>query len=275
MLETHNISADNIDDLVSKGCSLILNEGIDISSRAGKAKQCYNVNYTLINPRNRVHSLRKQAKGYLCKELLAYFKGSLDVSEGLGQASKFWYSLANENGKINSNYGYYVFYEKIDYCSSQYHWVLNSFKKNKDTRRAIININQAYHKSDTKDFPCTTAILFFIKENKLFCNVFSRSTDVITGLPYDMGFFSFLHELLFQDLVEEGISDLELGSTTMKTSFTQIYEKTLNKALGIVNNHKGEKENMPVISNAKQTLLDIYNRTSNTKVMKWIIENAR
>ncbi|HHW7475214.1 TPA: thymidylate synthase [Mannheimia haemolytica] len=140
---------------------------------------------------------------------------------------------------------------------------------------AIININQAYHKSNTKDFPCTTAILFFIKENKLFCHVFSRSTDVITGLPYDMGFFSFLHELLFQNLVEEGMPDLELGSTTMKTSFTQIYEKTLNKALGIVNTHNGEKENMPIISNAKQTLLDIYNRTSNTEVMKWIIENAK
>lgn len=90
-----------------------------------------------------------------------------------------------------------------------------------------------------------------------------------------MGFFSFLHELLFQNLVEEGMPDLELGSTTMKTSFTQIYEKTLNKALGIVNTHNGEKENMPIISNAKQTLLDIYNRTSNTEVMKWIIENAK
>lgn len=275
MLENYTISADNIDELVIKGCSLILDKGIDISSRAGNAKQCYNVNYTLTDPRNRVHSLRKQAKIYLCKELLAYFRGSLSVSEGLGQASKFWYLLADENGKINSNYGYYVFYEKVDCCQSQYQWVLDSFKKNRDTRRAIININQAYHKSNTKDFPCTTAILFFIKENRLFCQVFSRSTDVITGLPYDMGFFSFLHELLFQHLIEEGLSDLELGSTTMKTSFTQIYEKTLNKALSIVNNKSSRKDFMPVISNAKQTLSDIYNRTYNTEVMKWIVKNAK
>lgn len=275
MLEIHNISAEHIDDLVSEGCSYILEKGINISSRAGNAKQCYNINYILTNPRNRVHSLRKQAKKYLCKELLAYFNGSLDVDEGLGQASKFWYSLADENGKINSNYGYYVFYEKIDSCSSQYQWVLNSLKKNINSRRAIININQSYHKSNTKDFPCTTAILFFIKENKLFCDVFSRSTDVITGLPYDMGFFSFIHELLFQNLVEDGLTNLELGSTTMKTSFTQIYEKTLDKALEIVKHKSKQEIIMPSIKNAKLTLIDIYNNTKDTQVIKWIVENAK
>ncbi|CEF28994.1 Thymidylate synthase (fragment) [Xenorhabdus nematophila str. Websteri] len=61
--------------------------------------------------------------------------------------------MIDENGNINSNYGYYVFYEPIELYLNQYNWVISVLKKNKDSRRAIININQSYHKSETKDFP--------------------------------------------------------------------------------------------------------------------------
>ena len=107
----------------------------------------------------------------------------------MAKASKFWASLADENGNINSNYGYYVFHEKIDKYTNQYNWAKCVLLKNKDTRRAIININQVRHKSDTKDFPCTVSIQFYIKDNELYCETNSRSTDIITGLPYDMGVF--------------------------------------------------------------------------------------
>ncbi|MDH3001423.1 thymidylate synthase [Chelonobacter oris] len=275
MIETINIIKDSVDELVVEGCKFVIKNGVPISSKAGDALQCYNVNYILTNPRNRVHTLRKQAKKYLCNELIAYFNGSLYVADGLGKASKFWYSLADEEGKINSNYGFYIFHEPPPIYESQYLWALNSLQKNIHSRRAIININQAYHKDNTKDFPCTTAILFFIKDNKLFCDVLSRSTDLVTGLPYDIGFFSLVHELLYQNLIDYGMNDLELGYTTMKTSFTQIYNKTMDKANYILENQALNKaEFMPKIDNANKTLYDIYHKTQHTEIMKWIIENA-
>lgn len=271
-----NINGSSVDELVEKGIQHILSTAERIVSRAGLARQSYGVNYILKNPRNRLHNLRKESKKYLCREFIAYFNGSLKAEDGLAKASKFWMTLVDDQGNINSNYGYYVFYEPIHEYKNQYNWVIDVLLKNKDSRRAVININQSYHKSDTKDFPCTLGMLFFIKKNKLYCETISRSTDVITGLPYDMGFFSFIHELVWRNLVEEGMEDLNLGETIMKTTFTQIYDTSLNKVSELIENVRALKESelMPPIFSARKTLDDILNGTKKTDVLKWIHESA-
>ncbi len=223
-----------------------------------------------------MHNIRAGAIRYLSREYLAYFSGSLRAKDGLAKASKFWMTLVDENGNVNSNYGYYVFYEPVEGYGNQYNWVKNVLIKNKDSRRAIININQNYHKSDTKDFPCTIGMQFYIKNDTLHCETISRSTDVITGLPYDMGFFSFIHELIWKDLRESGMDKLKLGITVMKTTFTQIYDKTLNKATEVAecSEIKPFSEKMPQIESAEETLSDILSGAANTNVMKWIYKHA-
>ncbi|WP_074372362.1 thymidylate synthase [Vibrio spartinae] len=274
-LDIVNINDSSVDGLVKKAVLHIINHGNKVKTRAGDALQCYGVNYILSNPRNRVHSLREGALKYLCNEFIAYFKGSLNADDGLSKASKFWTTLVDENGNINSNYGYYVFYEQVDSYESQLDWVIKMLIKNPDSRRAIININQNYHKSDTKDFPCTIAIMFYIKNNKLYCEVSSRSTDVITGLPYDIGFFSFIHELVYCILKEESYENIILGETIMKTTFTQIYDKTFDKAVDILKMGKPDISCvMPVISNYKSLLNDIYNGTNETNFIQWVTQHA-
>ncbi|EAQ9807893.1 thymidylate synthase [Salmonella enterica subsp. diarizonae serovar 60:r:e,n,x,z15] len=272
----HTIAADSVDELVRSGIYYILSEGELISSRAGDAQQAYGVNYLLKQPMNRLHTTRPGAIRYLAREFVAYFQGSLKAEDGLAKASKFWMSLTDENGNVNSNYGYYVFYEPVEGHGNQYNWVKHVLMANRDTRRAIININQSYHKSDTKDFPCTIGIQFYIKNNTLHCETTSRSTDVITGLPYDMGFFSFIHELLWKDLCQSGMTDLELGTTVMKTTFTQIYNKTLQKAHEVIESQLiGEgQERMPLIDSAKDTLSDILSGEQHTSVIKWVRSHA-
>lgn len=272
----YTIAADSIDELVRSGVYHILSEGELITSRAGDALQAYGVNYLLKQPMNRLHTLRQGAIQYLAREFVAYFKGSLKAGDGLTKASKFWMSLTDENGNVNSNYGYYVFYESVKEYGNQYNWVKQVLMANRDTRRAIININQNYHKSDTKDFPCTISIQFYIKNNVLYCETTSRSTDVITGLPYDMGFFSFIHELMWQDLCQSGMTDIVLGTTVMKTTFTQIYNKTLHKAYEVIESHllSENPEKMPPIESAKETISDILNGNQNTSVIKWVRAHA-
>lgn len=272
----HTIVADSVDELVKNGIYHILSVGESISSRAGDAQQAYGVTYLLKRPMHRLHTTRAGAIKYLAREFIAYFKGSLKAEDGLARASKFWMSLTDENGNVNSNYGYYVFYEPVEDHGNQYNWVKHVLMANPDTRRAIININQNYHKSDTKDFPCTIGIQFYIKSNTLYCEITSRSTDIITGLPYDMGFFSFIHELLWKDLCQSGMADLELGTTVMKTTFTQIYNKTQKKAHEVIESHLtgDSQERMPLIESAKDTLSDILNGEQHTSVIQWIRSHA-
>lgn len=58
----------------------------------------------------------------------------------------------------------------------------------------------------------------------------SHSTDIITGLPYDMGFFSVVTELLANLLTDDLKIKISPGYVAMHSNFTQIYDKTANIA---------------------------------------------
>ena len=143
----------------------------------------------------------------------------------------------------------------------------------------MININGIQHKIKTKDFPCTVGILFRIENNILNCDVQSRSTDVITGLPYDMGFFSVITELLANLLTSDLNEKIIPGYVAMHSSFTQIYDKTAKIADKVeFANEKIELQRMPEITNGEELLEDIYNlgkRLPKTKFMEWSIVNAK
>ncbi|MFA6119332.1 MAG: thymidylate synthase [Parachlamydiales bacterium] len=275
------IKAQNLDDLIKKAIKFIKKRGKYINTRSGSCQQSYGITYVLLNSRNRIHWLRyPNSIRYLTRELLAYFDGSLNINDGLLEASSFWKKVANDKDYIFSNYGYYVFYQKVKDYKSQYDWALERLLENPYTRRAMININQVFHKiSDVKDFPCTISLHFFIVENTLYCSVFARSSDIYYGLPYDIGFFSFVQELLYQNLKQKDpmqFSNLKLGPTFIKTLFTQIYDFSRDRVLEILNKKKDKKiiEIMPAIDDAELVLNDIYNHSANSQVMKWIYEKC-
>jgi thymidylate synthase len=276
---TSDIASDNVDDLVVKGIQYIKKFGETIEVIAGKGVQAYAVNYILLDSRQRLHNLRyPKSIRYFCRELVAFFRGSLNIDGGLEQASSLWREVADEQGRINSNYGYYVFYQKTG-GQTQYDWVISNLKRNRKSRRSLININQPYHKSYcTKDFPCTIAVQFLVRQNQLCCEVYSRSEDVVLGLPNDIGFFSFLNELVCADLNRYTGEPLNLGYTMIRCSFTQIYDKTAQKAEEILSKHSQAYSYstlyMPLIDDVANTLADIYQGTQESKVMRWIVANT-
>lgn len=279
--------AANVDELVVQGIRHIRDAGIRITPDAGACLQAYGVDFVLTHSHERVHSLRApRSVRYLCRELRAYFRGSLLVDEGLAQASSFWRTLADADGKINSNYGHYVFRQAVPTdvhgCLTQYDWIIHCLRSNPDSRRAIINVNQPWHKTATKDFPCTVSMVYFVRatpdgQRYLCSEVASRSTDIITGLPYDMGWFSFLTELVWQHLRSDVIADLHLGYTCMRSTFTQLYDATAHLADEIIDNYAMRDCNtiaMPYITDSSATISDIISGLCTTPVSEWIYENS-
>lgn len=272
------IKADSVDELVKKGIKYIQESGERIWTTSGLALQSNNVTYVLENSFNRVHALREPVSiKYFARELFAYFVGSLKVNEGLSDASKFWNKIADENGMINSNYGYYVFREQTPEGKSQLQWVRNNILENQDTRQAVININGIEHKRATKDFPCTLGLVFHLDGDTLNLDVSSRSTDVITGLPYDIGFFSFVLELLAALLSQDLDKNINVGYTAMHAFFTQIYDRTEDKIPEILENRLSHHlQQMPRITDAEATLEDIIRiseRPPKTDIIEWVIKN--
>ena len=172
-----------------------------------------------------------------------------------------------------------MFFIKFKENKTQLQWIREQFIENIDTRRALININGIQHKIETKDFPCTIGILFRIENFTLNCDVQSRSTDIVTGLPYDMGFFSVVTELLAKLLSKDLNTDITPGYVAMHSNFTQIYDKTASIANEIIDAKETfNLQQMPAIENGQDVLDDIYNlgkQLPKTKFMKWSIENAK
>ncbi|OGZ69582.1 MAG: hypothetical protein A3D44_03335 [Candidatus Staskawiczbacteria bacterium RIFCSPHIGHO2_02_FULL_42_22] len=272
--QTFDIIGDSVDKLVIRGLTHIKNKGERISARGLTGLQAYNVNYVLVNPKNRIHWLRAPASvTYLSRELLMYFKGSLNI-KGMGDLAKVWLEFTDAKGRINSNYGYYVFYQKTGDGISQYESVINSLLKEPQSRRAVINIDSVKNKTNaSKDIPCNIAIHFFIHKNYLSSVVFARSIDVITGLPYDMGFFSFVTELAYKDLKKRGLKKLKLGYCTIKCNLTQLYDTRLALAQKIHKKRESKEVNMPFIDSAKDVLKDIYQGSAHTKIIKWCYDH--
>lgn len=72
--EVTYLVGENIDDLILKGIKNIKDKGELFEARAGSGQQAYDVNYTLLNPLNRVHTLREQvSRRYFCRELFSLF----------------------------------------------------------------------------------------------------------------------------------------------------------------------------------------------------------
>lgn len=195
-------------------------DGHEVAPRGLKIKELNNYTYTL-PPFARLMNFesRKLNLDYIKREFLWYLKGDrYDTS--ICDHARMWIGLINGDGSINSNYGQYVFGEQ-----QQFWRVVKTLEDDKDSRRASIMIlNHEHLDSDTKDVPCTYAINFRIRDNKLHMTVHMRSQDAIFGMGNDAPAFSFIHEMMWQALKVK-YEDLEYGDYFHVADSFHVYER--------------------------------------------------
>ena len=83
---------------------------------------------------------------------------------------------------------------------------------------------------ETKDEPCTIALQFRIRDNKLHCTGIMRSNDIWYGFPYDIAFFTELQMMMADEL------GVEYGSYTHFVTSLHVYNKDLDKIIKIISN---------------------------------------
>lgn len=213
-------------DTVFHGILLQLKHAAEYSPRGMRVKEILNSQFTILDPYSSVLSVpaRKLNKNYIKKEIEWYLSGTRSI-DAIKSYSKMWEQIA-ENGEVNSAYGWQIFTQKTPENISQFDWVINSFTKDRDTRQAVININQVMHKYQTKDFCCTLAIQYFIRENNLHSIVTMRSNDIIYGAGNDVPFFCYLQHLILVKLREqEQFKNLAMGVYHHNAGSMHIYER--------------------------------------------------
>jgi thymidylate synthase len=156
----------------------------------------FNQGFTILNPTDRMitSEAREFNVEYAEAEWQWYLSGepTIDTLGSIyGKIPKIWQKMADENGKVNSNYG--AQWER----GWQLDKVVAMLKENPNTRQAAVSIYDGKEISSYKyDTPCTYAVQFTVLNNKLNMCVTMRSNDLWFGFCIDQYCFSKLQELV-------------------------------------------------------------------------------
>ena len=175
-----------------------------------------------------LNKTRGSQERYIAAELLWYFSGT-DEATFIEKYASMWKSLKDKNNRVNSAYGYLLFNEENIHGLTQYEWAIETLKRDKDSRQAIMHFNKPYHQYfDNKDQVCTLTSLFHIRDNKLHMTLNMRSNDVILGFMTDFTFFNLLHQQAYLHL-KEHYPELEMGTYTHTSHSMHLYERHYEK----------------------------------------------
>lgn len=135
--------------------------------------------------------LRQVNLDYANREIKWYKSMSLNVNDIPGGIPKIWKDIADNNGKINSNYGWCIFSEEN---GSQFNNVVNTLVNDPHSRQAVMIYNRPsmytdWNKNGMYDFMCTFCVQCFLNDNDdgydLKYIVYQRSCDAVFGFNND------------------------------------------------------------------------------------------
>ena len=172
----------------------IVRDGIDFAG----TKALFNVGFEIQEPRANViidsKVKRNWSLEYAEAEWQWYLSGDPNIKklgELYGKVPQIWERMADEQGNVNSNYGWQ--WER----TSQLDIVIQMLKDNPETRQAAISIYDGKEISDyMHDTPCTYAVQFTVLDGKLNMSVVMRSNDLWYGFCNDQYQFSNLQMLV-------------------------------------------------------------------------------
>jgi thymidylate synthase len=176
-------------------------DGIDFNG----TKALFNVGFYMEDPSQKIikNKERKFSEKYAESEWLWYLSGDRSV-ERLGaihgKIPPIWLRMADEDGNVNSNYGWQ--WKR----NNQLYKVIAMLENNPNTRQATISIYDGKEIDNySKDTPCTYAVQFTILDNKLCMSVLMRSNDLWYGFCNDQYQFATLQQWVAENLsIETG-----------------------------------------------------------------------
>lgn len=203
------IEENDFNKLYKKLIKYVLNSGSNVFVNSNDTIEC--VNYLIkLQDINSGHIDFTHSQGferqdryerYRKDEIKWYESGCLMA---IHAPAKKWKKIADEEVKIQSNYGYMILHEKKPYSQegiTSYKNVLAILNEDINSRQAILHYNLPIHYSNNKkDVPCTICTQILIRNHKLNFLVFQRSADLNTGLPYNVPWHCFLMKRLSTDL---------------------------------------------------------------------------
>jgi len=178
----------------------IVRDGVDFAGTKALFNVGFEIQYPAANAIVDSKIKRNWSLEYANAEWQWYLSGDRNIAklgELYGKVPAIWERMADEQGNVNSNYGYQ--WKRGYNHKSQLDYVIELLNDNPETRQAAISIYDGKEHPDYKtDTPCTYAIQFTVLDNKLNISVVMRSNDLWYGFCNDQYQFSNLQLLVAQ-----------------------------------------------------------------------------
>ena len=152
-------------------------------------------------------------------ELLWFLKGETNIKYLKENGVRIWDEWADKNGELGHVYGYQWRSwptpdgKHIDQISK----VVNTLKKNPDSRRIIVS---AWNVGEIEKMalpPCHTFFQFYVANKKLSCQLYQRSADIFLGVPFNIASYALLTMMIAQ------VCDLQIGEFIHTLGDAHIY----------------------------------------------------
>jgi thymidylate synthase len=144
----------------------------------------------------------------LLHEVLWYLSGENHI-RNLRDKTKIWDAWADENGNLDTAYGYYWRHfpsaqkdkngswvvKEVD----QIKYVLDEIRRNPNSRRLVVNAWEPGNAINSKLPPCHYTFTFNVSAGKLNCHLTQRSGDIALGIPFNLAAYSLLTQIIAQE----------------------------------------------------------------------------
>jgi thymidylate synthase len=267
--------------------------GLENSARGTKSIELLDVALEVLDPTQCLYNneARGSQKKYIAAEFLWYYMGRNDAAF-ISNWAKFWETIQNPDGSVNSAYGNLIFRTPNSAGLTQYQWAVRSLIADKNTRQAVMHFNMPSHQyTGNKDFVCTMYANCHIRENKLYMSTFMRSNDAIWGTPTDVAFFCSLLIQMHAHL-KKFYPELELGTYTHVANSYHVYDRHYSLVEKMLSTDFESESLPPIVSNlieiegtpsqSLQTLMSAIKSTEENylifqdgnDLLKWIYTHA-
>jgi thymidylate synthase len=158
-------------------------------------------------------------------ELLWFLKGSTNNNWLKERGVSIWNEWAAPDGDLGPIYGYQWRSwpapngEHIDQISE----VVETIKKNPDSRRIIVS---AWNVADIPRMalaPCHAFFQFYVADGKLSCQLYQRSADIFLGVPFNIASYALLTHMMAQQC------NLEVGDFIWTGGDCHLYSNHLEQ----------------------------------------------
>ena len=133
-------------------------------------------------------------------ELLWFLNGDTNIKYLNENGVRIWNEWADEDGDLGHIYGF-QWRSWPDYNGGhidQISQVVETLKKNPDSRRIIVS---AWNVADIPNMnlpPCHAFFQFYVADGKLSLQLYQRSADVFLGVPFNIASYALLLQMMAQ-----------------------------------------------------------------------------